>query len=78
MKLSTIWTLDDMSMTERLRRTWDWSFMALASKLPQRLKYHTTMQEVSKAVLKLPDDTEVPAVPLDLVLQNLDAPKFWR
>lgn len=65
-------------MAERLRRTWDWSFREVASALPKRLKYHTTMQEISKATLRLPPDTNIPAIPLDKLLQNLDAPKDWR
>lgn len=78
MRLSTIWTLHGMSTAERLRQTWDWSFAAFASKLPVRLKYHVTMQEISKATLALPGDTEIPAIPLDTILSNIEAPKNWR
>lgn len=75
MKLSTIWTLDGMPTMERLRRTRDWSFQALASKLPLRLRYFVTLQEISRATLKLPSDTEIPAIPLDKLLPNIETPK---
>lgn len=41
MKLSTIWTLPAMSMTERMRRTRDALVAMLAHRLPRRLAYYS-------------------------------------
>lgn len=75
MKLSTIWSLRYMTLTERLIRTRDWGAMAVAARLPKRIRYWTTILEVAKATQ---DSPNIPATPLDSILKKLDAPKVTR
>lgn len=77
MKLSTIWSIPSMTLAERFRRSWDWSFQEFASHLPVRAKYWVTMQQIAKATAKMPD-AEVPAIPLEDILNNLDVPKSLK
>ena len=72
MRLSTIWTIKMMSLSERLRRTRDWGTMKVASHLPLRLRYWVTLLEIGKATM---DSENVPATPLDEILRNLETPK---
>lgn len=72
MKLTTIWTIPAMPLTERLRRTRDWAAQEFAARLPKRIKYFVTLQQIGKATMTSPN---VPATPLDEILRNLDAPK---
>jgi hypothetical protein len=75
MKFSTIWTMPAMSTMERLRRTRDWAAMEIAAHLPLRVRYWATILEIAKVTTqKLPNE-EVPAISLDQILTNLDAPK---
>lgn len=71
MRLSTIWTLHNMSTMERLRRTREWAVIEIASKLPKRIRYWVTIQEIAKATM---DSPNIPATPLDYVLKKLDSP----
>lgn len=68
MRLSTIWSIPSMSTMERLRRTREWANMALAAKLPRRLRYWVTILEIAKATKESPN---IPATPLDEILENL-------
>jgi len=70
MKLKTIWTLQSMPTMERLRRTREWATIEVARRLPQKLKYWVTMQELAKATR---NSHNIPATPLDEVLSNLDS-----
>lgn len=72
MRLRLIWTMPAMTMTERFRRTRDWAALAVASKLPLRLRYWVTLQEIGRATMK---SENVPATPLDEVLRGLATPK---
>lgn len=72
MKLRTIWTIPAMTTAERLRRSRDWAASATAARLPKRVRYWVTLQEIGKATMTSRD---VPATPLSDILQNLDAPK---
>jgi hypothetical protein len=54
---------------ERLRRTLEWATMETAAKLPQRLKYWVTMQELAKATTT---SKNIPATPLDEILRRLE------
>lgn len=69
MRLKTIWTIPSMSTMERLRRTREWATMEVARRLPKRLRYWVTMQEIAKATRNSPN---IPATQLDEVLKNLD------
>lgn len=77
MKFWTIWTLPACTLGEKLRRTRDWAANMFGSKLPQRVKYFVTMQEVVKATSyeKVGGDTDIMAIPLCEVLRNLETPK---
>jgi hypothetical protein len=54
---------------ERLRRTKEWAFMETARRLPRRIRYWVTIQEIAKATI---DSKNVPATPIDEVLKRLD------
>ena len=69
MRLVTIWTVPTMSTMQRIRHTKEWTLEELARKLPKRLKYLATMQELSKVT----KDTSNPnSIPLDIVIRKLD------
>lgn len=73
MRFRTIWDPRlNFSARERLSRTRDSLTMALAAKLPLRLRYWVTMQEIGRATM---DSPNVPATPLCKVLSGLQAPK---
>jgi hypothetical protein len=57
-----------MSTMERLRRTLEWATMETAAKLPQRLRYWVTMQELAKATV---DSRNIPVTSLDDILRRL-------
>lgn len=69
MRLRTIWTLPDMRLSERLRRTREWGNWQLTAILPRRLRYYTTLGEIAKATR---DSKNIPATPLDEILRNLE------
>jgi hypothetical protein len=48
MKLETIWSIPYMPLTERFRRTFDWSAMKMATKLPANVRYWATITEIRK------------------------------
>lgn len=58
-----------MTLAERLRRSVDWAAFEAAAKLPKRIKYWATIQNMAKATRNSP---HIPATPLDEVLKNLD------
>lgn len=72
MRFWTIWTMPAMSLRERLRRTREWAAMEVGAHLPKRVRYWTTLQEIARATRH---SENVPATPLEDILQNLDAPK---
>lgn len=72
MRLRTIWTIPAMSLGERLRRTQDWAAMEVGARLPLRVRYWVTLQEVARATRA---SENVPATPLDEVLMKLDRPR---
>jgi hypothetical protein len=71
-RFTTIWTIPAMSLTERLRRTRDWAAQEFAARLPKRIKYFVTLQQIGRATMTSPN---IPATPLEDILRNLDAPK---
>jgi len=72
MKFFTIWTIPAMSLGERLRRTRDWAATVIASKLPLRIRYFVTLQEIGHATR---NSANVPATPLEEILRELRHPK---
>jgi hypothetical protein len=65
-----------MSFMERLRRTREWLAMKIASRLPLRIRYWVTILEIAKVTTQKLPNAEVPAIPLEDVLQNLDSPRY--
>lgn len=72
MRFWTIWSTPAMTLKERILRTREWGAQEIAYRLPLRIRYWVTMQEIGRATSKSHD---VPATPLDEILQNLEAPK---
>lgn len=72
MRFWTIWTTPALSLMERIHRTRDWGFAEVALKLPVRLKYFVTLQQIGKATRTSKD---IPATSLSDILRNLEAPK---
>lgn len=72
MRFSTIWTLRGMGFMERCRRTRDCAAFGVARHLPLRVKYWTAIHMIGKATM---DSPNVPATPLDEILQKLPCPK---
>lgn len=60
-----------MCLGDRLRWTLEIGTMETASKLPRRLKYWVTVQEIARASM---DSKQFPATSIDDVLQKLDTP----
>lgn len=54
MRLTTIWTLPGMDLTERFRRTRDLAAMRVAWRLPRRVRYWVF------ATARIPSDVVVP------------------
>jgi hypothetical protein len=75
MKFASIWTLPGYSLSERFIRTRDWAAMAIASKLPIRVRYWVTMQELGHATM---DSPNIPATKVEDILPKLRAPKVLR
>lgn len=72
MRFKTIWTLPGLSLRERLLRTRDWAASEFGARLPLRVRYWVTLQELGKATVNSPD---VPATNLSDILRELDKPK---
>ena len=72
MRLRSIWTAPAMRLSERLRRTRDWAACEIGARLPLRVRYWVTLQEIGRATM---DSPNVPATTLDTILRKLDAPK---
>lgn len=71
MRLKTIWTMPAMDFTEKLRRTRDWGAQEIAARLPLRIRYWVTLQEIGRATA---DSPHIPATPLDDILKRLESP----
>lgn len=71
MKLTTIWTIGAMTMSERIRRTRDWAAQKVAAALPRRVRYWSTIGDLAAATI---DSRNVPATPLDEVMRKIPAP----
>ena len=69
MKLTTIWTLRYLPLTERLTRTRQWFAMTAAHHIPKPIKYWAFIQVGSKAMS--PNDI-VPEVRFMDLLKNAE------
>lgn len=72
MRFWTIWTIPAMTLGERLSRTRDCLAMAIGRRLPLRIRFWVTMQEIGKATSNSPN---VPMTALQEILKELDIPK---
>ena len=72
MKLKTIWTLPASDLREKLRRTRDWAAQEIGARLPLRIRYWVTLQEVGRATMTSPN---VLSTPLYDILTKLDTPR---
>lgn len=50
MRLTTIWTMPAMAVSERLRRTVDWAAQEVAARLPERVRYWVFIQAGGRAM----------------------------
>lgn len=50
MRLTTIWTMPAMDLSERLRRTAEWAAMTTAEHLPRRVRYWTFVGVGARAI----------------------------
>lgn len=71
MRFWTILTLPAATVWEKLRRLREWQAQVIAARLPVRVRYWVTLQEIGRATMKSPN---VPATPLDEILRNLATP----
>lgn len=69
MKLTTIWTIPAMTLTERLRRTHDAAMRTIAAHLPKRIAYWNYIHQGIRAI---EDNEVVPDVTFCTVLSRLD------
>lgn len=72
MKLTTIWTMPAMTLRERLRRTADAADMAIAARLPKRVRYWAVVLVGAKVTTTTLRDREVPGVLFMEILEHAD------
>lgn len=72
MKLTTIWTIPAMSLRERLRRTADAADMAIAARLPKRVKYWAVVLVGAKVTTSTLRDRAVPGVLYMEILEHAE------
>lgn len=72
MRFWTIWRCPGLPLNERILRTRDWAAGEIGARLPLRIRYWVTLQEMGKATMH---SKNVPATTLEEILVNLDRPK---
>lgn len=73
MRIKTIWTIQNMALTERVRQSIDWFALKSATKLPKRIRYWAAVSSIAKASGTGPyADMDSMTAPLEYVLKNLD------
>lgn len=72
MKLTTIWTIPGVPLRERLQRTADWADMAIAARLPKRVKYWVVVLVGAKVTTSTLRDREVPGVLFMEILEHAE------
>ena len=75
MRLTIIWTMPGMSFTERLLRTRDNLALSIAIRLPKRIRYWSTMNDIGYATMH---SSNVPATPVSELIKNLRTPVVVR
>ena len=68
MKLTTIWTIPAMTISERFRRTADWAAYTAAAKLPARVRYWAF---IHAGVDAIPANSVVPEIRFVDVLEGV-------
>lgn len=72
MRLTTIWTLPDIRMIDRVRRSIDRAALVAATRLPSRVRYWATMLSIGKATDTGPYvNGSLPAMTIEEVLKKL-------
>jgi hypothetical protein len=71
-KLTTIWTMPAMTLRERLRRTADAADIAIAARLPKRVRYWAVVLVGAKVTTTTLRDREVPGVLFMEILEHAD------
>lgn len=72
MKLTTIWTIPAVPLRERLRRTADAVDMAIAARLPKRVKYWAVVLVGAKVTTSTLRAREVPSVLFMEILEHAE------
>lgn len=76
MRFWTIWTLPAMSFDERLRRTRDWAALAIAVRLPLRIRYWSMVANISEASQSVALCRQhVNSMTVLELMDNIDTPK---
>lgn len=73
MKLSTIWSLPGLPLSERLKRTRDSLALSAAAALPKRVRFWATVLNINHATIKI--NSVVGATTVDQIMKNMDLPK---
>lgn len=73
MRFTTIWTLPSLPLGERILRTRDWAAQEVGRRLPVRVRYWVTLQEMAKATMN--NDGPIMGTPMDDIIKNLERPK---
>lgn len=72
MRLTTIWTLPDMRMIDRVRRTVDRAALIAAARLPKRIRFWATMLSIGQATDTGPYvNGGIPAMTIEDVLKRI-------
>lgn len=75
MRFWTIITMPAMTFSEKLYSLRDWAAQEIGRKLPVRVRYWVTLQEIGRATMT---HHHVPAATVDYVIKNLDHPELVR
>lgn len=73
MRLRSIWSLPSYPLAERLRRTRDWAAMAVAARLPLRVRFWVAVQQIAAASTVDPQKV-VPEMDLEYIMNNMPRP----
>jgi len=76
MRFSTIWTIPLMRFTDRMKYSRDELARRIASRLPKRIRYWTTVCSMSGATTKAPlQHREMGSIGILEIMQHMDRPR---
>lgn len=76
MRFGTIWTLAGATFGEKMRRSREWLAQVIAIRLPQRIRYWVTIQNMSLVASMSPHDKQHPmSITVEDVLTRMPKPK---